>query len=58
MTAGDTANGDRRGAATIVNNYVTVNVPVGTPTAEVGRFVADALEAHERRTGSRRRAAA
>jgi hypothetical protein len=58
MTAGDTANAARReGAATIINTYVTVNVPVGTPTAEVGRYVADALDAHERRSGSRRRVA-
>ena len=59
MTAGDTANADRRaGAGTVINYFVNVTVPVGSPTAEVGRYVADALEAHERRTGSRRRAAA
>jgi hypothetical protein len=58
-TAGQTMTRDRAAAAaTTINYYVNVTVPVGTPTPEVGRFVADALAAHERRTGSRKRAVA
>jgi hypothetical protein len=34
---------------------VNVSVPPLTPLAEVGRYVADALDAHEKRVGSRRR---
>lgn len=59
LTAGQTAGLARREAAaatTIIN--VTVNVPVGTPTAEVGRYVAAAIDLHERRAGRRRRAVA
>ena len=45
-------------AAGSVSYYtVNVSVPVGSPTAEIGRYVADALDAHERRNGSRRRVA-
>lgn len=35
---------------------VNVNMPLGAPTAEVGRYVSTALDAHERRVGARRRA--
>jgi len=49
----------RAAPASVLNQYtITVNVPAGAPTADVGRYVADALDAHERRTGSRRRAVA
>lgn len=58
-TAGRTAARDRRaGGDTFVTYNVNVSVPLGTPTPEVGRFVADALDSHERRTGRRRRAVA
>jgi hypothetical protein len=58
-TAGPSARGRAAppSSGTVVNNYVAVSVPVGVPTAEVGRYVADALAAYERRNGSRRRVA-
>lgn len=37
---------------------ITVNVPPLTPLAQVGAYVADALDAHERRNGARTRPAA
>jgi hypothetical protein len=44
-------------ASAVAPTYVVnVTVPVGTPTAEIGRYVADALDVHERRAGRRRRA--
>jgi len=44
------------GMAPVVNNItVNVMVPPGTPSAEMGRYVADALDAHERRAGPRRK---
>jgi hypothetical protein len=42
------------GTSVVYNTFVTV--PVGTPTADVGRFVAAALDRHERNVGARRRA--
>jgi hypothetical protein len=45
-------------AGGVFNSYtINVTVPVGAPTADIGRYVADALDAHERRSGSRRRVA-
>ena len=45
-----------RPTAPVVNNItINVMVPPGTPTAEMGRYVADALDAHERRAGPRRK---
>lgn len=57
-TAGRTRMGDvNAGGAAVVNNYtINVTVPVGAPTAEVGRYVTDAIDLHERRSGRRRRA--
>jgi hypothetical protein len=38
------------------NSYtINVSVPLGTPTAETGRYVTDAIDAFERRNGNRRR---
>lgn len=57
-TAPPTAGGAAVAGTVLYATYhVNVYPPVGTPTAEVGRYVADALDAHERRTGSRRRVA-